>query len=118
MFFKFYLIKIIPFFSESIQLNQKLQDFIEQCEIDAFSKNTLSILVITIKRESKQICRIPPDGKPTKKQQVLLRSSKCSNTVKTEHQQCINNTILQLQSSNYIQDPNVKIPYICWFVNF
>lgn len=112
---------MLQFNSESSIMTNDFESYVSQCVDNNFTKNMLTVLVHTIRREVRNQCKPNMGNIPTtqasKKQTKLFESAECANSVKPEHQQCINQTLYILQDSIEILDPKEKLGFICCNMN-
>lgn len=73
----------------------------------------LSVLINTIRRESRVQCKKTVDGRPTKKQEKLISAASCSNVVQGAHVKCINRAIYFVTDSIAIKENKRKLAFIC-----
>ena len=82
------------------------------CVEDSFTQNMLKIIVYSVEKEAKIQCK--SRDHPTKRQQRLIDSARCSNGVKNAHHKCTQRAIKYIVDSIDMKDNHKKLGYICW----
>lgn len=104
--------------SETQALSKQFETYYKSClKSNEFTRSMLSIMMNTIRRESKIQCRRTADGRPSKKQEKLIGAAVCANSVKEAHQRCINQATYFITDTISMKENRRKLAYICCNMN-